>query len=150
MGHKTVTTDEAAAIFGDGKGAVYLDVRSQKEFAAGHPAGAINIPIMESNAWGQPSLNEEFLLVAEKTLPKDATILVGCLSGKRSEAACQIMAEYGYTDLANVAGGFGGAKDLLGRIVKPGWVQLGLPVSTDNGEGVSYESLKKKALGTQP
>jgi len=47
----------------------------------------------------------------------------------------------------NVAGGFSGAKDMMGRIAQPGWTTLGLPVSDDLGEGVSYESLRKKAIG---
>jgi rhodanese-related sulfurtransferase len=147
MAYRTISPDEAAAGMAGGDGTIYLDVRSRKEFTAGHPKGAINIPIMEPNAWGQLSLNEEFLQVVEKLLPKDAKLVIGCLSGKRSEAACQILAESGYTDLANVKGGFGGAKDMLGRVAQPGWIQLGLPVSNDNGEGVSYESLRKKALG---
>lgn len=148
MPYKTITPDQAASALAEGQGALYLDVRSQREFAAGHPAGAINIPIAEPDASGQMVFNQEFLAVAEKTLPKDAPLLVGCLSGKRSESACRVLEGSGYTNLSNVAGGFGGVKDPTGRVVQPGWSQLGLPVSTDTGEGVSYESLRKKALGT--
>jgi hypothetical protein len=35
-------------------------------------------------------------------------------------------------------------RDQMGNVSAPGWVASGLPVSNDNGEGVSYESLKLK------
>ena len=146
MAYRTITSDAAAKELAETKGAVYLDVRSQGEFAAGHPAGAINIPIAEPGPAGM-AFNQEFLAVAEKVLPKEAPLLVGCLSGKRSEAACQVLDQAGYTNLANVAGGFGGVKDVMGRVTQPGWSTLGLPVSSDMGEGVSYASLRKRALG---
>jgi rhodanese-related sulfurtransferase len=146
MPYKTITPDEAAKRLAENPNAVYLDVRSQGEFAAGHPAGAINIPIAEPGPGGM-AFNQEFLAVAENVLAKDATLFVGCLSGKRSEAACQVLDQAGYTDLANVSGGFGGAKDMMGRVIQPGWTTLGLPVSNDNGEGVSYASLHRKAIG---
>ena len=41
-------------------------------------------------------------------------------------------------------GGFGGMRDQMGNVVLPGWSNSGLPVSNDNGEAVSYESLKLK------
>ena len=146
MAYRTVTPDEAARTLSDKKDAVYLDVRSQGEFAAGHPAGAINIPIAEAGPTGM-AFNQEFLAVAEKVLPKGTTLFLGCASGKRSEAACQVLGQAGYTDLANVAGGFSGIKDFTGRVIQAGWGMLGLPVSDDTGEGVSYESLRKKAIG---
>lgn len=149
MAFKTVTPDQAAAILKEHGGALYLDVRSQREFEAGHPAGAINIPVAEPDPrTGQMAPSPEFQTVAEKTLPKDSVLLVGCMSGKRSEMACRILEQAGYTSLSNVAGGFGGAKDPAGRVIQPGWADSGLPVSTDNGEGVSYASLRRKALGS--
>jgi len=33
----------------------------------------------------------------------------------------------------------------MGTVVAPGWAVSGLPVSSDNGEGVSYASLAAKA-----
>ena len=146
MPHQTITPDEAAKRLTEDPDAVYLDVRSQGEFAAGHPAGAISIPIAEPGPSGM-AFNQEFLAVAEKVLPKGTTLFVGCLSGKRSETACQLLDQAGYTNVANVAGGFGGAKDMMGRVIQPGWSALGLPVSNDDGEGVSYASLRRKAIG---
>lgn len=148
MPQTTITPDQAAAILQEDRAAVYLDVRSQREFVAGHPAGAINVPIAEPDpATGQMAFNPDFLAVVEKTLPSSTRILVGCMSGRRSEMACTLMERAGYTQLANVHGGFGGSRDPIGRVIQPGWAGLGLPVSTENGDGVSYASLRKKALG---
>jgi hypothetical protein len=41
-------------------------------------------------------------------------------------------------------GGFGGMRDQMGNVSAPGWASSGLPVSNDNGDGVSYDSLKLK------
>ncbi len=42
------------------KDAVYLDVRSTREFAAGHPAGAYHIPLIEMAGGGQ-EMNQAFV-----------------------------------------------------------------------------------------
>ncbi len=124
--------------------AIYVDVRTEAEFAQGHPTGAINIPVVFIKGPGQMEPNDEFLAVAEKALPKDKKLVVGCMAGGRSQRACEIMEEAGYSDLTNVRGGFGGARDQSGRVVVPGWHDAGLPVSTDVGEN-SYKSLRGKA-----
>ena len=148
MSFRSITPQQAADLLATSKGAVYLDVRSEAEFAAGHPEGAVNIPVAEPDPRsGQMAFNPEFQLVVEKTFPRDAVLAVGCLSGKRSEMACGVLEGAGYTNLANVVGGFGGVKDSAGRIIKPGWKDSGLSVSTENGEGVSYASLRRRAKG---
>jgi rhodanese-related sulfurtransferase len=124
--------------------AIYLDVRTEPEFAQGHPAGAINIPVVFIKGPGQMELNEEFLKVAAKTLPREKKLAVGCLAGGRSQRACELLEAAGYTDLTNVRGGFGGARDASGQIVVKGWRDAGLPVSSDLGEA-SYQSLRSKA-----
>ena len=43
-----------------------------------------------------------------------------------------------------MVGGFGGMRDPMGTVIAPGWVASGLPVSNDNGDGVSYQSLSAK------
>src|SRR5258706_9319282 len=90
-------------------GAVYLDVRTEAEFAQGHPAGAINIPVVFIKGPGQMEVNPEFVAVAEKVLPKSTKLVVGCMAGGRSQRACEMLEEAGYADLTNVGGGFGGA-----------------------------------------
>lgn len=124
--------------------AIYLDVRTEGEFAAGHPAGAINIPVMVAKGPGQMQLNLEFVDVAEKVLPRGKKLIVGCLAGGRSQRACEMLEEAGFTDLTNVVGGFGGQRDASGQIVVKGWKDSGLPVTNDLGDA-SYEAQRKKA-----
>ena len=55
------TTPQAAhAALMDDREAVYLDVRTEEEFAAGHPAGAINVPVAFPNPSGGMLLNPDF------------------------------------------------------------------------------------------
>ena len=125
-------------------GAVYLDVRTEGEFAQGHPAGAINIPVVFIKGPGQMEVNPDFVAVAEKVLPKGAKLVVGCMAGGRSQRACEMLEEAGYADLTNVTGGFGGARDGSGQIVVPGWRDAGLQVTTELGDA-SYQEQRKKA-----
>ena len=124
--------------------AVYLDVRTEQEFAQGHPTGAINIPVVFIKGPGQMEVNPDFVTVAEKALPKGKKLVVGCMAGGRSQRACEMLEQAGYTDLTNVRGGFGGARDQSGQMTVTGWRDTGLPVSQELGE-VSYQSLRKKA-----
>lgn len=134
-----ITPDQAKKILEESKEAVYLDVRSTPEFANGHAEGAINIPLMNyQQASGMMTPNPNFQRVVESILPKGKKLVVGCQMGGRSQRACELMQQLGYTDLANIQGGFGGSPD------QPGWSQLGFPVSKDAGPGVGYESLLAK------
>jgi rhodanese-related sulfurtransferase len=110
--------------------AVYLDVRTEPEFEAGHPAGARNVPVLFVDpATREPRLNPDFVTTVERHVPRGTKLVVGCQSGMRSLRACEILRGAGYTDVANVTGGFGGARDAMGRTV-PGWRDAGLPVET--------------------
>ncbi len=134
--HQTLSQDAAV---------VYLDVRTEAEFQAGHPARAINIPVVFfDQAAGRPVPNQHFLSVVEATIPKEATVVVGCQAGGRSQRAAEIMEQAGYTHVSNMLGGFGGGQDQTGQAVA-GWQEAGLPVNTDNSDGVSYASLAEKA-----
>jgi len=125
-------------------GAIYLDVRSENEFADGHPAGAINVPVLFMRAPGQMESNDDFVAVVEKIIAKDKRLVVGCMAGGRSQRACELLEQSGFSELTNVRGGFGGTRDTNGVVVVRGWKDSGLPVSTDLGES-SYQSLRKKA-----
>ena len=57
--------------------AVYLDVRTESEFVAGHPTGAINVPVAFPGAGGQMAVNPDFLKVVEAVIPKDAKVVCG-------------------------------------------------------------------------
>eukprot|EP00899_Mesostigma_viride_P014755 jgi/Mesvir1/23280/Mv20982-RA.1 len=98
------------------KGAIYLDVRTVEEFKQSAPVGAINIPVMNKGPMGmQP--NPDFLAAVNKRFPdKTVDLVVGCLSGRRSQTAIAIMQQAEFTSLVNVEGGF------------TAWSGSGLPV----------------------
>jgi rhodanese-related sulfurtransferase len=141
-----ITPPEAKAALDANPDAVYLDVRTEMEFAMGHPDGAINIPVVFPDpSTGGMRLNPDFVKVVEKVILRDRTILCGCQMGGRSQKAAEILTQAGYADVANVQGGFGGMRDMAGRVVVPGWQASGLPVSTGAGDDDSYAGLRKKA-----
>ncbi len=125
---KEVSPQEAYDVMQNDPETSYLDVRSIPEFADGHPVGAINIPIMNFTPGFGMTPNPDFVQQVDEQFPKDAKLLIGCKSGGRSAQACQILSKMGYTDVANVRGGFHGATDMMGRVLEPGWSTLDLPV----------------------
>lgn len=144
MSIKQVTPDEAHQLVE--AGSRYVDVRTEEEFAAGHPTPAVNIPVaMPHPASGQMQLNDDFVAVVEAHFPKDTALLLGCLSGGRSQHAAQMLEQAGYTNLSNVRGGYGGQHDPMGRSIVPGWAEQGLPTSRECTDANSYESLKTRA-----
>jgi rhodanese-related sulfurtransferase len=146
MAIKQITPPQAHETLDKDPTVIYLDVRTVPEFTAGHPQRGINIPLVFfDQATRQPIPNPSFFAVVEANIPKDAVVIVGCQAGGRSQRAAEIMAQAGYTNVSNMQGGFGGARDQTGRVTVPGWQESGLPVSTENGEGVSYASLAAKA-----
>jgi hydroxyacylglutathione hydrolase len=70
-----------------------LDVRAPREWAADHMEGSLNLP-----------LNHLAERLAE--LPRARRIVVHCASGYRSAVAASILRRHGFTDLADLAGGF--------------------------------------------
>jgi len=121
----------------------YVDVRSVPEYDAGHPAGAHNVPLLHRDpATGMMQPNVQFLDVIQANYAKDAKLLVGCQMGGRSSQAAQILASAGYTNVCNVLGGFGGARDrYTGQVLNEGWADAGLPVDTEPTPGGSYGNL---------
>ncbi len=87
------------------KGNVVLDVRTEKEFKAGHIQNAVHLD------WNSPN----FAALAAK-LDKSRTYLVHCAVGGRSAKACKKMEELGFTNLMNFAPGM------------KGWEKAGKPV----------------------
>ncbi len=137
-----VSAPEAKELL-DQQGYLYLDVRSEPEYEAGHPAGAHNVPLMQAGPAGmQP--NPDFLRVVEALYPKDAKLIMGCRSGQRSMRAAEMMQAAGFGDLVDLRPGFDGARDPFGSIVEAGWSALGLP-SESKTPGASYAELKRKA-----
>jgi rhodanese-related sulfurtransferase len=97
------TIDVREAFARAGKGARLIDVRSEREFAAGHPKGARNLP---------PAL----LRGDQSGLGQDDEILLICASGHRSLREARRLVKEGYTNVANVGGGMAA------------WQRAGLPV----------------------
>jgi len=79
-----------------------IDVRQPEEFKGGHVAEARSLPL--------PMLASRL-----DELTKDAAIYCICLSGGRSQAACELLQRAGFTNVTNVVGGMGA------------WQQAGLP-----------------------
>ncbi len=144
MAIKEITPQEAHDLLQKEMGSIYIDVRTVGEFSAGHPQGAINVPVAFPEPGQGMRLNDDFVKVVEAHFAKDKKIVVGCQAGPRSDAAASLLEQAGYQDVSIMQGGFGGMRDSFGRVIAPGWFDLGLPVSQDNGEGVSYESLAAK------
>jgi len=84
---------------------IVLDVRTPKEFAAGHIPGATNVDI------SAPDFEQKL-----RALSKDKTYLVHCASGGRSARACDKMNRLGFEHLVDLAPGF------------KGWEKAGKPV----------------------
>eukprot|EP00246_Nothoceros_aenigmaticus_P009592 TRINITY_DN2520_c0_g1_i1.p1 TRINITY_DN2520_c0_g1~~TRINITY_DN2520_c0_g1_i1.p1 ORF type:complete len:205 (-),score=17.78 TRINITY_DN2520_c0_g1_i1:136-726(-) len=94
----------------------YLDVRTPEEFAAGHPAGAVNVPFMYKSGGGM-TRNAAFVESVTAHFNKDDEIVVGCQSGKRSMMAATELQAAEFTGITDVGGGYSA------------WVQGGLPVA---------------------
>src|SRR5512146_2878760 len=74
------------------QGARLIDVRSEREFAAGHPKGARSLPpALLHNGAGDLRPDDEILLI--------------CASGHRSLREARRLTSKGYTNVANVGGG---------------------------------------------
>ncbi|WP_437677476.1 rhodanese-like domain-containing protein [Sorangium sp. So ce131] len=127
----------------DEEGYVYLDVRSEPEYAAGHPRGAHNVPLLHAAAGGMKQ-NPDFLDVVRALYPRDAKIILGCRSGQRSMRAAEAMVADGYTGVVEQRAGFEGPRDAFGALTERGWGPAGLPVET-NTPGASYAELRQKA-----
>jgi rhodanese-related sulfurtransferase len=141
MPYRNLDPTQSKALLEGAEGWVYVDVRTEGEFAQGHPAGAANVPV----AVGHPpnmTMNPEFLAVMKANFKKGQKLVLGCAAGGRSAKACEILTNAGYTDLVNMAGGFLGARDMLGRSEK-GWASLGFPTETAAAAGKSYDALRR-------
>ena len=104
-GFKSLSVEEYAKAIEDTT-IVRLDVRTAEEYADGHIENTLNIDV----------LKDDFQEKAIITLPKDKTIAVNCLSGKRSKNAAKILVKNGYK-VIELDEGYNG------------WVSKGMPVT---------------------
>ncbi len=75
------------------KGMMLLDVRTDKEYEAGHIPGAVHVPLAE--------IGDKV-----KKLKKDKELVVYCQSGNRSIWAIKRLMGMGYKNLYNLKGGY--------------------------------------------
>ena len=68
---------------------VYVDVRTDEEWAEGHVDGAIHVTLADIEA-GKTEM-----------LPKDKELRVYCRSGRRSAQAIEALKKQGFTNLVN-------------------------------------------------
>ena len=88
-----VGVDEFAKLATDPNNVV-LDVRTPREFAAGHLPGAVNIN------WTDKSFPEKIA-----ALDKSKTYLVHCAIGGRSSKACNKLTDEQFSNIYNLKGG---------------------------------------------
>lgn len=100
----------------------FIDVRSLDEFQSGHVPGARCLPLDRLES----SLSD---------IPKDRLILLGCQSGRRSEAAFEKLRSMGYQNLAELAGGFSA------------WRSAGLPVDAERKSQIPIQRQVMIAAG---
>lgn len=124
-------------------GAVLVDVRTEAEFLAGHPAGALNIPAFVPGLFGK-QLNADFVSVVEAVVPHDTQVLCLCAAGVRSQYAAELLQQAGYAQATNVLGGYHGGYDPRGTFVE-GWLDQGLPISTEPAPEQTYAALRARA-----
>jgi phage shock protein E len=79
-----------------------VDVRTPEEYASGHIAGSVNIPLQEL----QSRMSE---------IPSNQAVVLYCRSGNRSGQAATLLRDAGYTQIYD-----------LGGIID--WAAAGLPV----------------------
>jgi rhodanese-related sulfurtransferase/TusA-related sulfurtransferase len=89
---RQMSNEELENKLANGESIIVLDVREPAEFALGHIPNAINIPLGQlEEKIGQFDLNKVYAVV--------------CRTGNRSDQACQIMIERGFSNVYNVVPG---------------------------------------------
>jgi len=126
------------------QGWTYVDVRTVEEFAAGHPPGAVNVPIALA-APGGMAPNPDFGRVMAAAFPKDARIVVGCKTGGRSLRAATELVGAGFTSVVDMRPGWEGARNPFGQVTEPGWSKQDQPVEQGQPAGRSWDDMRKKA-----
>jgi rhodanese-related sulfurtransferase len=90
-----VETDELALDLNHDPKIIVVDVRRETEFADGHVAGSVNIPLSEMTDPAQISNFED-----------DQNIYVHCAGGYRSVIASSLLKKQGIHNIRNVLGGW--------------------------------------------
>lgn len=85
------------------QGAVVVDVRDPDEWATGHAAGALHVPLSQ-------------LAARQGELPREREVLLICASGGRSKVAAELLTRSGHARASSVGGG------------TAAWTRAGLPL----------------------
>ncbi len=93
VAYKEISPQEALALMEEDPNVILLDVRTEEEYYEKRIPGSVLIPDYD--------LPE---LAAQKLPDKDATILVYCRTGRRSEASSRQLIEMGYTRVYDLGG----------------------------------------------
>jgi rhodanese-related sulfurtransferase len=126
------------------EGLTYVDVRSEEEFADGHPEGAVNVPWAHMGSGGMTP-NPDFVAAMNALFPKtEPKVMLGCRSGNRSMRAAEALVADGWGPLFEQRAGWDGVRDPFGKVSEIGWARSGLPVATGQPEGRSWAAVKKK------
>lgn len=91
---KEVTPEQVMQERETGKKLVLIDIRDREEVNLGIIPGAAHI--------SRGNLESGI----ERSVPRDAHIVLYCAAGNRSALAAETLAKMGYTDVASMAGGF--------------------------------------------
>jgi rhodanese-related sulfurtransferase len=143
MPQKNLDPRAAKKLLDGAEGWVYLDVRTEEEFRAGHATGAWNVPVIVRDTAGRMLPNAEFVAVVKKNFPPTSRLVVGCASGVRSLRACDLLAAAGFSELVNLSSGFQGRIDDHGAL-EAGWQECGLPCESASLPERTYATLRAK------
>ena len=99
----------------------YVDVRTKHEFeTVGHHKNSTCIPYFVSMG-PPPEVNPDFIKEVEMKFPrKDCPLLIGCAAGGRSAKASATLREAGYTNIADLEGGFKAWASEFGDMIETG------------------------------
>jgi len=106
--------------------------------------GAYNVPLLHMHD-GRMIPNQHFLEVMGRVFKKDARIVVGCRTGRRSLQAAEFLLGAGFSEVVDCRGGFMGEADMFGRVIEAGWSQVGLPIAQAPEPGRAYPELSAKS-----
>lgn len=93
---KNISVDEAARLIKSDTNVVVLDIRTPREFEAGHIKGATNI-----------NFNDKEFAKRIATLDKNKTYIIHCQGGGRSGRACEQIKTLYFKNMLHMNQGFG-------------------------------------------
>jgi rhodanese-related sulfurtransferase len=97
---RNISVDEAARLLKSDTNIVVLDVRTPREFEAGHIKGATNI-----------NFNDKDFAKRVEALDKNKTYIIHCASGGRSGRACQQIKTMDFKNMLHMNQGFNAWKE---------------------------------------